>query len=218
VLIHFVAPHGKLLQRLLALEQLLGSLPPLLTSHQHAGPREPQYGIPSEEWPNVVRRVSEHHQSLRQVAAGDARVPRNGQAYPSYFSQPPSRIGGFSFPCLFLGPYLSMQRPDSRGPSSEVGPSLWGGPTKVEPAHYREIVAEEGGRNTERTWAKGGKRRSAGSAGRSFVNALRLPSRQKRCAFPLPGTSDIEVNRIAQDDHLSFLSSLLLLSPLSLPA
>ena len=69
MLIHFVAPYGKLLQRLLALEQLLGSIPPLLPSQQHAGPREPHYGIPPEEWPNVVRRVIEHHESLRQVAA-----------------------------------------------------------------------------------------------------------------------------------------------------
>jgi len=69
VLIHFVAPHGKLLQRLLALEQMLGSLPPLLTSQQYSGPREPQHGIPTEEWPNVVRRVIENHESLRQVAA-----------------------------------------------------------------------------------------------------------------------------------------------------
>ena len=68
VLIHFVAPLGKLFQRLLALEQLLGSIPPLLLK-QHAGPREPHYGIPPEEWPNVVRRVMEHHKSLRQVAA-----------------------------------------------------------------------------------------------------------------------------------------------------
>ena len=69
VFIHFVAPHGKLLQRLLALEQLLGSLPPLLTSQQYAGPREPHYGIPPEEWPNVVRRVIDNHESLHQVAA-----------------------------------------------------------------------------------------------------------------------------------------------------
>src|SRR5215467_9546454 len=69
VLIHFVAPHGKLFQRLLALEQLLGSIPPLLTSQQYAGPQEPHYGIAPEEWPNVVRRVMEHHDSLRQVAA-----------------------------------------------------------------------------------------------------------------------------------------------------
>ena len=69
MLIHFVAPHGKLHQRLLALEQLLGSLPPLLTSQQYAGPREPHHGIPLEEWPNVVRRVMENHESLRRVAA-----------------------------------------------------------------------------------------------------------------------------------------------------
>ena len=69
MLIHFVAPHGKLLQRLLTLEQLLGSLPPLLTSQQSSGPREPHHGIPPEEWSNVIRRVVEHHESLRQVAA-----------------------------------------------------------------------------------------------------------------------------------------------------
>ena len=69
MLIHFVAPYGKLLQRLLALERLLGSLPPLLTTQQHAGPHEPHHGISPEEWPNVVRRVIEHHESLRQVAA-----------------------------------------------------------------------------------------------------------------------------------------------------
>ena len=69
MLIHFVAPLGKLFQRLLALEQLLGSIPPLLPSQQHAGPREPLYGIPPEEWPNVIRRVMEHHKSLRRVAA-----------------------------------------------------------------------------------------------------------------------------------------------------
>jgi hypothetical protein len=57
------------LQRLFALEQLLGSIPPLLPSQQFAGPRESHHGIPPEEWPNVVRRVSEHHESLRQVAA-----------------------------------------------------------------------------------------------------------------------------------------------------
>jgi hypothetical protein len=69
VLIHFVPPYGKLFQSLLALEHLLGSIPPLLPSQQHAGPREPHYGIPPEEWPNVVRRVMEHHESLHQVAA-----------------------------------------------------------------------------------------------------------------------------------------------------
>jgi hypothetical protein len=69
VLIHFIAPHGKLYQRLLALEQLLGSIPPFLTAQEHPGPREPKHGIPTEEWPKVMRRVSENHEPLRQVAA-----------------------------------------------------------------------------------------------------------------------------------------------------
>jgi hypothetical protein len=98
VFIHFVAPHGKLLQRLLALEQLLGSLPPLLTSQQTLGPHEPHYGITPEEWPNVVHRVVENHESLRRVATGDARVPQNRQTDPSYFSPPQSRINRSHFP------------------------------------------------------------------------------------------------------------------------
>jgi hypothetical protein len=69
VLIHFIAPQGKLYQRLLALEQVLGSIPPLLTVQHHPGPREPHHGIPTEEWPNVLRRVLEDHEPLRQVAA-----------------------------------------------------------------------------------------------------------------------------------------------------
>src|SRR6266568_610476 len=69
VLIHFLAPHGKLYQRLFTLEQVLGSIPPLISEQQHPGPREPQHSIPSEEWPQVVRRVREHHEPLRQVAA-----------------------------------------------------------------------------------------------------------------------------------------------------
>src|SRR5205823_6063120 len=69
VLIHFLAPHGKLYQRLLALEQVPGSIPPIVSAQQHPGPRESHHGIPAEEWPNVMRRVRENHESLRQVAA-----------------------------------------------------------------------------------------------------------------------------------------------------
>ena len=69
VLIHFVAPHGKLHQRLLALEHMLSSILPLLTSQQYSRPREPQHSIPPEEWPNLGRRVIENHASLRRVAA-----------------------------------------------------------------------------------------------------------------------------------------------------
>ena len=69
MLIHFIEPHGKLYRRLLALEQLLGSIPPIVSAQQHPGPRESHHGIPPEEWPNVVRSVIEHHESLRRVAA-----------------------------------------------------------------------------------------------------------------------------------------------------
>lgn len=69
VLIHFIAPHGKLYSRLLTLEQVLGSIPPIISEQQHPGPCEPHHSIPLEERPNVVRRVREQHESLRQVAA-----------------------------------------------------------------------------------------------------------------------------------------------------
>lgn len=70
MLIYFVAPHGKLLHGLLALEHLLGSIPPILPSQQHAGPREPNSGIPPDEWPNVVRRVMEQHESSPRLLLG----------------------------------------------------------------------------------------------------------------------------------------------------
>ena len=73
--IHFLAPQGKLYQRLLALEQLLGSIPPILIGQRHPRPREPQHGISTEEWSNVMRRVLEDHEPLRQVTA-DYGVPR----------------------------------------------------------------------------------------------------------------------------------------------
>ena len=69
MLIHFVAPHGKLYHRLLALEQVLGNIPPRIYAQERPGPREPHQAIPLEEWPNVVRRVREQHESLRRIAA-----------------------------------------------------------------------------------------------------------------------------------------------------
>jgi hypothetical protein len=101
VLIHFLAPYGKLYQRLPALEQVPGSIPPIISAQQHPGPRDPQHGIPSEEWPNVVRRVRENHEPLRQVAA-DYGVSRDSQAYSAYFSQEKSRLSLFHSPCLSL--------------------------------------------------------------------------------------------------------------------
>ena len=40
---------------------------PLLTK-RHPGPVKPRYGIPSEEWPTVLRRVVENEEPLRRVA------------------------------------------------------------------------------------------------------------------------------------------------------
>jgi hypothetical protein len=67
VLIHFIAPHGKLYHSLLTLEQVLGSIPPLISEQQLPGPCEPHHAIPLEERPNVARRVIENPESLRQV-------------------------------------------------------------------------------------------------------------------------------------------------------
>ncbi len=35
---------------------------------RHPGPVKPRYGISAEEWPNVLRRVIENEEPLRQVA------------------------------------------------------------------------------------------------------------------------------------------------------
>ena len=51
------------------LEQILGSLPSLLTTQERPGPKQSKQRIPSHEWPNVLRRVLENQEPLRQVAA-----------------------------------------------------------------------------------------------------------------------------------------------------
>src|SRR5258708_33917732 len=63
-------PHGKVHQRLLAHEQLLGSMPPLLSTQERPGPKQTNRGTPSQEWPQGVHSVLEHHEPLRQVASG----------------------------------------------------------------------------------------------------------------------------------------------------
>ena len=73
MLIHFVFPHGKLYQRLLKLEQLLGGIPPVIEAQNRPGPKESQHSIAPEEWPTIVRRVNENHEPLRKVA-GDYNV------------------------------------------------------------------------------------------------------------------------------------------------
>jgi hypothetical protein len=36
---------------------------------RHPGPLAPDHALAPEEWPNVLHRISEHHEPLRQVAA-----------------------------------------------------------------------------------------------------------------------------------------------------
>jgi DNA-directed RNA polymerase subunit N (RpoN/RPB10) len=72
VLIHFHSPSSLLyqqFQQLLQRDQTRTSdapVPPL--TKRHPGPVKPCYGIPSEEWPTVLRRVIENQEPLRHVA------------------------------------------------------------------------------------------------------------------------------------------------------
>jgi len=71
VLVHFLAPSGKLyvkLQRVL--EQLQAGMtnPPPILKERSSSPKPP-HGIPAVEWPNVLRCVIENEEPLRQVAA-----------------------------------------------------------------------------------------------------------------------------------------------------
>jgi hypothetical protein len=67
----FLAPHGKLyvkLQRVLEqLQACITNPSPILK--ERSSPPKPPNGIPVVEWPNVLRRVIENGESLRQVAA-----------------------------------------------------------------------------------------------------------------------------------------------------
>ena len=71
VLIHFLAPHGKLYKELLALEQMLGSIPPIIIAQRNPGSTKPRYGIPPEEWPTILHRVIENQEPLRTIAGDD---------------------------------------------------------------------------------------------------------------------------------------------------
>jgi hypothetical protein len=68
----FLAPSGKLYLKvhhlLVGDERVQRSNPPLL-KHRRPGPKQPNYGIPSELWPTVVQRVVEQKEPLRTVAA-----------------------------------------------------------------------------------------------------------------------------------------------------
>ncbi|HYU73877.1 MAG TPA: hypothetical protein VEL31_14445, partial [Ktedonobacteraceae bacterium] len=71
VLIHFHSPSSYLYQKLQRLLEQVSSTAPhalLPTTKRHPGPKQPRHGIPSEEWPTVLRRVVENQEPLRKVA------------------------------------------------------------------------------------------------------------------------------------------------------
>ena len=68
----FLAPSGKLylkVQYLLAEDKLVQSNNPPLLKQRRPGPKQPNYGIPTELWPTVVQRVVEQQEPLCTVAA-----------------------------------------------------------------------------------------------------------------------------------------------------
>ncbi|WP_157506384.1 hypothetical protein [Ktedonobacter racemifer] len=71
VLTLYLEPDGELyikLQALFAQDQACILPLPLLTTQRRPGPKKPRRGIPSIEWPTVVRRVIDNQEPLRKVA------------------------------------------------------------------------------------------------------------------------------------------------------
>jgi hypothetical protein len=66
----FLAPHGKLYLKLQeVLVQLQTSIPDAPSMRkQRSSAAKPRHGIPAAEWPNVLRRVTENEEPLREVA------------------------------------------------------------------------------------------------------------------------------------------------------
>ncbi len=67
----FLEPYGKLylkIQLVLLQEQTGIRDPSLEIPKRRTVPKKPRYGIPSSEWPNVIRRVLENQEPLGTVA------------------------------------------------------------------------------------------------------------------------------------------------------
>jgi hypothetical protein len=67
----FLAPSGILylkVQQLLASDESHGASPPPMVSKRRPGPKQPNYGIPTEDWPTIVHRVVEQKEPLSTVA------------------------------------------------------------------------------------------------------------------------------------------------------
>ncbi len=70
VLIHFLVPHGKLSQKfhLLLAEDEQAQPSRVLETQHRLGPKEISYDLPTHEWPTILQRVLENHESYRKVA------------------------------------------------------------------------------------------------------------------------------------------------------
>jgi len=71
ILYLFLAPSGKLylkVQQLLAYDETHNASPPPIVSKQRPGPKQPNYGIPTEHWLMIMHRVVENNEPLRAVA------------------------------------------------------------------------------------------------------------------------------------------------------
>jgi hypothetical protein len=44
-------------------------VPPVVEEQRRPGPKDIPYGIPEDQWPTVLQRVLENHESYRKVAA-----------------------------------------------------------------------------------------------------------------------------------------------------
>src|SRR5438034_6110453 len=67
----FLAPAGTLdlkVQQLLAHDETHDASPPPIVSKRRPGPKQLNYGIPTEHWPVIIHRVVENNEPLRAVA------------------------------------------------------------------------------------------------------------------------------------------------------
>ena len=66
----FLSPSGKLYQKLqiLLAEDEKAQTPLVLETQRRPGPKDIPYGIPPDQWPTVLQRVVDNHESYRRVA------------------------------------------------------------------------------------------------------------------------------------------------------
>jgi hypothetical protein len=94
----FLAPSGQLyqkVQQLLAQDETTAGSNSSVVKHRRPGPKNRAYGISSEQWPAVLHRVLENHESLRTIAAEYGvsyetvrRIIRTAHKQPKRYCQP----------------------------------------------------------------------------------------------------------------------------------